>query len=450
MAKAGPRPARPARGIFDCDEAYRTPLPADYERVLTGGMVVLDANVLLNLYRSNERTRRDTLAVLGKLQDRLWIPHQVLSEFWQLRELPSVRHHHLTKAHEVGAALDTVRHSAEDALERWVSAVHLGNDAQVTRQIDDALESLAATLDGLRELIETQAGKDSLPGTAGTHTDPVLAELNALLIGRIGEPLPPEVRDAVEQEALKRAESEIPPGYEAFRDQPAERAAGDYVLWVQLMAEAKGRGCDVLLVTGEVKKDWWAIRDGGIPARPRPELVAEMRDRAGAGLYMLTQSELLSKAQELLGQEVDEVSVSALAQLGEGGKGADHLEEGWTEHSLRVFMDELGYRYPIQTRVIVAAAAGEGVVDRDTVYELAGYPEGRTLKGFTRPVGTVARELESQGELTGNEPFMLRTLYDDPSAERAPAAGFGIPGETIPLLRELYFGSPLWPAPVEP
>ncbi|MEV5354581.1 PIN-like domain-containing protein [Streptomyces sp. NPDC086081] len=46
-------------------------------------MTVLDTNVLLNLYRCNERTRRDTLAVLNKLRDRLWVPHQVLTECWR-------------------------------------------------------------------------------------------------------------------------------------------------------------------------------------------------------------------------------------------------------------------------------------------------------------------------------------------------------------------------------
>ncbi|NEB93188.1 DUF4935 domain-containing protein [Streptomyces bauhiniae] len=55
----------------------------------TSGLVVLDTNVLLNLYRSNESTRRDTLAALARLRERLWIPHQVLAEFWRNRESPT-------------------------------------------------------------------------------------------------------------------------------------------------------------------------------------------------------------------------------------------------------------------------------------------------------------------------------------------------------------------------
>jgi hypothetical protein len=67
------------RGIYDCDGARRTPLKEDFEPVCKTGMVVLDANVLLNLYRSNALTRQGTLIVLTKLRDRLWVPHQVLT-----------------------------------------------------------------------------------------------------------------------------------------------------------------------------------------------------------------------------------------------------------------------------------------------------------------------------------------------------------------------------------
>jgi predicted nucleic acid-binding protein len=100
-------------------------------------MVVLDTNVLLNLYRSNERTRQDSLAVLTKLRDRLWVPHQVLTEFWRNREQKSVRDHHSTKAKEASAALDKARRSALDAVERWMKDVRLKEDEEVTQQIHD-------------------------------------------------------------------------------------------------------------------------------------------------------------------------------------------------------------------------------------------------------------------------------------------------------------------------
>ncbi|MEU9465349.1 PIN domain-containing protein [Streptomyces avermitilis] len=433
------------RGIFDCDGAHRSPLAGDYERVFQTGMVVLDTNVLLNLYRSNERTRRDTLAVLSKLRDRLWVPHQVLTEFWRNRESKSVRHHHSTKAKETSTALDRARRSAQDAVERWVKDVRLKDGEEVTERIDEGLKALAEALDGLRDTIDGQSQRDALAGTAETHTDPVLTELEPLLQGRIGDPLSPADHDKAVQEAQERAAEETPPGYEDFKNKPPEQAAGDYLLWVELLREAKNRACDVLLVTGDVKKDWWHTRDGDIPARPRAELIVELREQAGTRLYMLTPAELLTRAEELLeGLHVDKDSVNDLEQLRSADRAEEAPEVGWTKESLGLFIRELRSRYQAQAKVIINAAANGGFVDRATVYELAGYPGDRQLKGFTRPVSTVARELEDQGVLTGEEPFLLHTIYGSLS-EPSWATGFRIPDEAVPLLRESFEGGPLWP-----
>ncbi|WP_374225410.1 PIN-like domain-containing protein [Streptomyces sp. AC602_WCS936] len=42
--------------------------------------------MLLNLYRYTEQARTDLLGALGALGNRLWVPHQVLTEFWANRE----------------------------------------------------------------------------------------------------------------------------------------------------------------------------------------------------------------------------------------------------------------------------------------------------------------------------------------------------------------------------
>ncbi|MFE0458131.1 PIN domain-containing protein [Kitasatospora sp. NPDC058965] len=437
---------RPPRGIFDCDEAHQSPLQDDYKRIFETGMVVLDANVLLNLYRSNEQTRLDTLAVLKKLQERLWIPYQVLVEFWRNREQSSIRHHHRSKAKEAQAALEKVPRSARDALERWAAAVHLKSNAEVSEQIDQVIEKLTLAIDEAKNLIETQAETDSLQGTASTDTDPVLADLRPLLEGRVGEPLSPEDHAKAVQEAQRRADDEVPPGYEDFKTKSAEQAAGDYILWAQLLDAAASKGCDVLLVTGDAKEDWWNLRNGDIPARPRMELVAEMRHHAGVRLFMLSPGDLLTWADQILDLQVKEASVNDLNQLRAVEAEAESTAAGWTVESIQNFLKQLAGRYQVQAKVVVAAAANNGFVDRATVYELAGYPADRQLKGFTRPLSTIAKELQEWGTLTGEEPFLLQTVYGS-EAEPSLASGFRVPDETVPLIREVFEGTALWPTP---
>ncbi|MFF4402154.1 PIN-like domain-containing protein [Streptomyces sp. NPDC001480] len=302
------------RGIFDCDDAYRTPSQADYQRLFSSAIIVLDTNVLINLYRSNERTRRDTFAVLNQLRGQIWIPHQVLSEFWRNRDLPSVRGHHKSKAREAGAALDKVSRSMKDALERWLKDVHLMNDGEAHRRVNTATQSVLETFSELKDFIEDQAKKDALEGTSSTSTDPVLRQLEPLLRGRIGDPFSEQLYAEALSEAARRATEEIPPGYKDFQSgKSPEQAAGDYIIWAQILVEAEQRRREVLLVTGDVKEDWWTSSGSQGSARPRTELRVELKKRAGVDLHMLTPSQLLAEADRIFGLKVDERSVSDLA-----------------------------------------------------------------------------------------------------------------------------------------
>jgi hypothetical protein len=168
-------------------------------------------------------------------------------------------------------------------------------------------------LTSLKSFIQSQAERDALKDDSATQSDPVLTELDRLLHGRIGEPFPEAKLLTALQEAEKRAEKRIPPGYEDFKDKPIEKAAGDYLLWSQILDEAERRKSDVLLVTGDVKPDWWITASSHAPARPRTELVVEIRKRAGVQLFMLTPSQLLAQANEILNLRVDERSVNDLA-----------------------------------------------------------------------------------------------------------------------------------------
>ncbi|MER7904023.1 PIN-like domain-containing protein [Streptomyces sp. NPDC095614] len=42
----------------------------------------------------NRQVREDMLTVLEALGDRLWVPHQVLVEFWRNQQQPGVLGHH--------------------------------------------------------------------------------------------------------------------------------------------------------------------------------------------------------------------------------------------------------------------------------------------------------------------------------------------------------------------
>src|SRR5688572_27832876 len=98
-------------------DAYLSPSAEDFERVLTSGLVVLDTNVLLNLYRYSALARDEFLAVLQKIGSQIWLPHQVLAEFWRRREsaVPAP----IEQTHEVVDALERALKAAQEKIRHW-------------------------------------------------------------------------------------------------------------------------------------------------------------------------------------------------------------------------------------------------------------------------------------------------------------------------------------------
>jgi predicted nucleic acid-binding protein len=85
-ARPGVQTFRRDARLEDNSESGHAANGEDYRTLLTSGLVVIDTNVLLNLYRYNDQTRDDLLSVLRRLGERLWIPRQVVEEFWRNRE----------------------------------------------------------------------------------------------------------------------------------------------------------------------------------------------------------------------------------------------------------------------------------------------------------------------------------------------------------------------------
>jgi hypothetical protein len=56
------------------------------ERFFRQGLIVLDANVLLDLYRITPKARRHVLNAFNRVADRLWVPHQAALEFSRNRK----------------------------------------------------------------------------------------------------------------------------------------------------------------------------------------------------------------------------------------------------------------------------------------------------------------------------------------------------------------------------
>jgi len=332
-------------GLYDGFEAYRTPTHEERGRALSNGLVVVDANVLLNLYRYLNQPREDLFLVLERLGDRLWVPHQALLEFWRNRE---------SAMRDPGETVRTLQKlectlgTAITALGTWARRVSLPDE-----RADEFRAALAGGFETAVEGIKAFREEAVAQTSVDTAADLVLVRLEALLAGRVGPPPSEEGRAAAVAEARKRIREERPPGY-MDQSKDGDRAVGDYLVWSQLLDEAERRSGDVAFVCGDLKEDWWRKEDNELRG-PRPELCEELRERAGGRLLMLQPSEFMAAAKAALGVQVHDASVAAAEAVDRlAAERGDVEDEARQEAVGRYWRDYLNR----DTRRFFRAAAG--------------------------------------------------------------------------------------------
>ncbi|MFE3786413.1 PIN-like domain-containing protein [Streptomyces goshikiensis] len=429
---SAPSPSPAGNGIFDGFAGYMTPTPEDWKRVLNQGTVVVDTNVLLNLYRYNQEARTSLLETLEKLGDRLWVPHQVMSEFWRARD-SAIN----DPERQLQQSIEALREKIEGAkgdLRQWVNRVSLDRESagKLEGLIDGALSSVIGEMESVVDTRGIEVERD-------TSKDGVLASLEPLLAGRVGRPFAEQEKERAVAEGKRRVAAQIPPGYKDRKKESRgdDSEVGDYLVWAQLIQESVSRQTDVLLVTGDGKEDWWRIQSGETLG-PRVELVEELLQKSGSRLYMVKPERLLRLAREILEVAVTQDTVQNVEMVdAEGGPASDEGYVGtWNYAALASLMTLLRAEASVQADVIEYALENGGYVSRNQVYEIGGYDPGRMLKGFTRPVTRLSLQVAAAYDLARFEPYLLKPDYDEMKAGFGWVDGFRVPASVHEPLRK--------------
>lgn len=272
-----------------------------YERGVQGYLVVVDTNVLLELYRFTPDARNELLDVLQKLGQRLWIPHQVASEYYA-RRVDAVKEH-LALYSSVPGSLEDARKKSVQVLQTFARRCAIQDDdkKRLIDPIEAAFSAAIAEIEKHKESFDLDLAKV-------VSADPVLDALAEIANEKTGYPFNVDERDALLGEFKTRVESGIPPGYRdaAKSDNPH----GDFFIWEQTLREASERQTPVLFVTNDAKDDW-VRREAGVVVGPRPELIQEFKERCDQDFLLMDLGHFLKVAKEKLGAAV---SASTVAQ----------------------------------------------------------------------------------------------------------------------------------------
>ena len=222
-----------------------------------GYALVLDTNVLLNVYRYSPEFSEFALECLRAVSNHIILPATVHLEYSR-HQRPSF------------AAMERRFAEIGNETEKQITiakAKILDSCANLVRlqypDVDDLKTSLSEKLEAVQtafdNYFEEHASLDLIQHSwSGTD---LLAALEGTLPVMI-TPTQEEIYCWCD-EGEKRYKKQIPPGFKDAKNKDGVRKYSDLIIWKEILKYAKTHQKDIIFVTDDVKADWWEIGENG-------------------------------------------------------------------------------------------------------------------------------------------------------------------------------------------
>lgn len=301
----------------------------ELNEALRTGIVTLDTNVLLDLYKFEESATDEWIRALAMLENRLFISAQVADEFWNNREAMVASPQDVLATE---AKIIKSRDGIEDAFNAWLDK----RNVVITEDQEIELNKIKASVDALLRDLDAAKTSHQRRFSVNPERDQVACGIARLFQGptpaSLGKPYSETESRLKEKEGAERFSKKIAPGFMDDGDNPNAKNKktgvskyGDWFVWDQFLTAAREfipkpqESCKyAVLVTGDMKKDWWhRSPDEGEATQTRialPELTNEMRKRASSKYIQLTPQNFLTALRSALGASISDATVAAATQ----------------------------------------------------------------------------------------------------------------------------------------
>ena len=220
---------------------------------------------------------------MDKYKERLWMPYQVGLELFNNRRIVISG---VKKSY--GELKNKLQSEKKDFFNFFDS--HFSKHPTLMR--DDIEKIYDKSFDIFNKFIDKEGAK--IPDYESD--DIILKRLLSLFEGKLGNDFDKNALDKIYAEGEKRYMDNIPPGYkDKDKSHNGKRHLyGDLIIWKELMSYSKNEDKDIILISDDLKEDWWE-RNGGKVENPRVELIREFRQVTGHVIGIYQQKSFIKK-----------------------------------------------------------------------------------------------------------------------------------------------------------
>ncbi|MDA2320274.1 PIN domain-containing protein [Bacillus albus] len=273
---------------------------------------VFDTNVLLNLYKYSTETKNELLEILNKIENRLWMPHQVGLEY-NFNRLSVVS-------------------DQEKFYNKLISSIEKDSTSFINGLAKDynkkhpfiKWDEIKTQLENCIKSITTDIAKKKEKHPNLFADDEILSKINELFKGKIGRVYSQEELNEIYKEGKDRYARKCPPGYKDLKDKEGQIKEyggnvykdeyGDLVVWYQIIEYAEKNKQPIIFITDDNKEDWWREQSGKTIG-PRIELLNEFELKAKVPFYMYRTDSFMEKIRTHLHEKVNSKAIEEVKEL---------------------------------------------------------------------------------------------------------------------------------------
>ncbi|MFV0578075.1 MAG: PIN domain-containing protein [Fusobacterium ulcerans] len=223
----------------------------DENEIINDGIIILDTNILINLYKVTVETRNKILEIIKTHKDRVYMPYWIGKEFMEVRRY--VINELILSAenciNEIDISIKTPKF--EKNLIFYDPVFQEENSKYLKEEIKKFKDDIK------KELIKRIEEKNPYTKENSLYEDSYLDELFFIYENKIGKPYPKEELEKIIKDGKIRYSEKMPPGYKDDKKEENIKKYGDFIIWKEILTYAKEEKENIIFVTNDEKEDWY-------------------------------------------------------------------------------------------------------------------------------------------------------------------------------------------------